>query len=357
MSRKDGARVRVTVVGVGGAGGNAIQRMADSKLPGLDLLAVNTDAQALGRLKKLPAFAIGPATTDGMGSGGDADVGRKAIKESQEQVSQLLEGTDMVFITAGMGGGTGTGAAPVIAEIARTQGALTIGVVTRPFSFEGNLRREVADRGLEQMRQKVDTLITIDNDRLISSLDGKLSLDRAFRQADEVLRHGVEGISEILLVPGLINVDFADVKSVMGHGGSSFMAMGEGKGSTAAADAVDAALSNPLFDAPLLGARGILFNIKAGKELALGEVNEVAGVIRDTSRSQAQVIFGVVQDRRWKDRVSITLVATGVGEEEPEKEEEEPDPTVDEFRYFQPHNPTIKPITNGHSVPASWPAR
>ena len=190
---------------------------------------------------------------------------------------------------------------------------MTVAVVTRPFSYEGSLRSEVADRGIELLAQKVDTLITVDNDRLLSSLEGNTSLDRAFRLADEVLRQGVEGISEILLVPGLINVDFADIKAVMSHGGTSFMAMGEGKGSSAAAEAVGAALSNPLFDAPLEGARGILFNIKGGKDLTLGQVHEVAGVIRDASRSQAQVIFGVVRDTRWKKRVSITLVATGVG--------------------------------------------
>ena len=353
MDGTDTNKVRVTVVGVGGAGGNAVYRMAESKHPGLELLAVNTDVQALGRLKKVPSFAIGPATTNGMGSGGDADVGRKAIRESLEQVALLLEGSDMVFITAGMGGGTGTGAAPAIAEVARKQGALTVAVVTRPFSYEGTLRSQVADRGLQQLAQKVDTLITIENDRLVSSLDGKMSLERAFRYADEVLRQGVEGISEVLLVPGLINVDFADVKAVMGHGGRSFMAMGEGKGASAAADAVGAALSNPLFDSPLEGAKGILLNIKGGKDLTLGQVHEVAGVIKDASRSQAQVIFGVVHDRKWKKRVSITLVATGVKAEQQASEEVVPDVPIEAPRYYQPHNPTIKPVSNGYRVPAS----
>ena len=357
MSRSDNTQVRVKVVGVGGAGGNAVHRMANSRLPGLELLAINTDAQALSRLKKVPVFAIGPSTTGGMGSGGDADVGKKAIRESHEQVAQLLDGTDMVFITAGMGGGTGTGAVPAIAELARRQGALTVAVVTRPFSYEGSLRSEVADRGIELLAQKVDTLITVENDRLLSSLEGNTSLDRAFRLADEVLRQGVEGISEILLVPGLINVDFADIKAVMSHGGPSFMAMGEGKGSSAAAEAVSAALSNPLFDAPLKGASGILLNIKGGKDLTLGQVHEVAGVIRGASRSQAQVIFGVVRDTRWKKRVSITLVATGVGEEQQATEESVVGVPAQASLYFQPHNPTIKPAVNGRGVPASWGAK
>jgi cell division protein FtsZ len=344
--------IRVKVVGVGGAGGNAISRMAATKLQGLEFLAINTDVQALSRIRGVPTLPLGPETTGGMGSGGNANVGRKAVRESQEQVAQVLDGCDMVFITAGMGGGTGTGAAPAIAEMARRQGALTVGIVTRPFAFEGAHRCEVADAGLEQLRHRVDTLITVENDRLLSSLDGKLSLNKAFRIADEVLRQGVQGISELVTVPGLINVDFADVKTMMRSSGRSFMAMGEGKGKSAADAAVQAALSNPLFDAPIEGAKGILLNIKGGKDLSLGEVHEVSAIIKKASGSQADVIFGVTHVPRWKRRVSITLVATGVREELEATEESVPDDPVQATLDYLPHNPTIKPFPNGHGVPA-----
>ena len=348
MNKSAGTTVQVKVVGVGGAGGNAVLRMANSRIRGLELLAINTDVQALSGIKHVPTFAIGPAITGGMGSGGNADVGRKAIRESQDQVSQLLEGSDMVFITAGMGGGTGTGAATVIAEIARKQGALTVAVVTRPFSFEGPHRREVSDRGLKQLSKKVDTLITVENDRLVPALDGKLSLEKAFRLADEVLRQGVLGISEIISVPGLINVDFADVKAIMANGGRSFMAIGEGRGRTAATDAVQAALSNPLFDAPLDGASGILLNIKGGKDLTLRHVNEAAGIVSEASHSQAQVIFGVVQDTKWHKRVHVTLVATGLASEK--ETEVRAAPMVDIGAHSDHRLPTIAAphATNGY---------
>lgn len=322
MGSSNSESVRISVVGVGGAGGNAVHRMVQARPEGLQFLAVNTDIQALRGLKAVNTFAIGPAATGGLGSGGNPEVGKRAMRESQEQVGQLLEGSDMVFVTAGMGGGTGTGAAPIVADIARKQGALTVGVVTRPFSFEGPSRRDVADRGLQQLRQKVDTLITVENDRLLSSLNGDLTLEKAFLLADEVLRQGVEGISDIITLPGLVNVDFADVRSVMAGGGTAFMAMGEGKGKTAAADAVDSALANPLFDAPLEGAGGVLLNVRGGKDLSLGQVQEIAGVVRDASRSRAEVIFGVVQDRRWNKRVSVTLVATGIEDVAPAEDGE-----------------------------------
>ena len=349
-----GSDVKVKVVGVGGAGSNAVLRMAEGKLPGPEFLAINTDVQALGHLTAIPTFAIGTSATGGMGSGGNPDLGRKAIRESYDQVAELLDGADMVFVTAGMGGGTGTGAAAAIAEMARKLGALTVAVVTRPFSFEGNHRREVADRGLHQLEPKVDTLIIVENDRLLSSLGGKLSLDKAFRLADEVLRQGVEGISEIITVPGLINVDFADVKAVMTNGGRSFMALGEGRGKSAAKEAVTAALSNPLFDTPLEGASGILFNIKGGRDLELGQVHEAAAIIKDASRSQANVIFGVMQDPKWKKRVSITLVATGLtsgvasGTEQPEPEKAATTVAAGQFPPM-----STKPSTNGLAASAS----
>ena len=352
MNQTSVPEVKVKVVGVGGAGGNAVSRMAEREIPGVGFLALNTDAQALNRMKNIPSHAIGPVITGGMGSGGNAEVGRKAVKESQERVSGFIEGSDMVFITAGMGGGTGTGAAPVVADLAKKQGALTVAVVTRPFSFEGDRRKQLADRGLQQLAQKVDTLIVVENDRLLSSIDGKLSLEKAFQLADEVLRQGVQGISEIITVSGLVNVDFADVKSVMAGAGPSFMAIGEGKGRSAATAAVQQALSNPLFDAPLEGARGVLFNIKGGKELSIGQVHEVADIIRNASHAQAQVIFGVVHDKKWKKRVGITLVGTGVSSQT--RAEQAPAPGLDQvFLRPQLPRPATASQTNGRVPVAS----
>ena len=350
--------VRVKVVGVGGAGGNAVARMASAGLRGVEYLAVNTDVQALRRVKGMPTYAIGPITTGGMGSGGNPDLGRKAVRENLEHIGELLEGSDMVFVTAGMGGGTGTGAAPIVAETARRKGALTVGVVTRPFSFEGQGRMAVADKGLKQLGQKVDTLITVENDRLLTSLDGEMSLERGFRIADEVLRQGVEGISEIITLPGTINVDFADVKSVMSNRGVSFMALGEGKGRTASTDAVKAALANPLFTAPIEGAQGILFNVRGGRDLSIGQVQEIAGMIEGASKSQAQVVFGVVQDPRWNKRVRVTLVATGI----PSREagvKDVANEAVAELDGLGTENGTQEPLdtqhsygANGHQIPA-----
>ena len=307
--------VKVKVVGVGGAGGNAVSRMVRTGLTQVDTLVLNTDIQALASLRSIPSYAIGPQTVKGMGSGGRPEVGRRAVKESREHIAELLDGSDMVFITAGMGGGTGTGASATVADLARKSGALTVGVVTLPFSFEGAKRREVAEQGIRSLGQKVDTLVVVENDRLLPSLNGKVTLERAFQAADEVLRQGVKGISDIITVPGMINVDFADVRSVMGNGGPAFMAYGEGKGKWAALEAARAALANPLFSSPLEGATGILFNVTGGKDLTLGQVHEVAEIIRKAAKSDANVIFGVVQERQMKKRVGITLVGTGVGSE------------------------------------------
>lgn len=306
------APVRVTVVGTGGAGGNAVARMVEGGVRGARMLALNTDVQALSRLKRAHTFAIGPSTTGGMGSGGKPEIGRKAVKESQSQVAELLDGSDMVFVTCGMGGGTGTGAAPVVADIARRAGALTVGVVTMPFSFEGSDRRAAAVEGIGQLRAKVDTLIAVENDRLLGAVDGEVRLDRAFALADEVLRQGVQGISDLITAPGLINVDFADLRGLMRNGGPSYMALGEGRGRSAADDAARAALSNPLFDAPLDGASGLLLNVTGGEDLTLGQVHETAELVRQASGSDAGVLLGVVQDRGMRRRVRVTLVATGL---------------------------------------------
>ena len=309
--------VSIRVVGVGGGGGNAIRRMADDGIHGVRFLALNTDIQALRGLKQVQTFAIGPKTTGGTGSGGQPEVGRKAMRESQAQVKSLLQGADMVFIAAGMGGGTGTGAASMVADLARKQGALTVGVVTLPFGFEGSRRRTNADQGLARLKQKVDTLIVVENDRLLPALEGRVELETAFRLADEVLRQGVQGISDIVTVGGMINVDFADVKAVMAGGGSAFMAIGHGQGREAAAQAARSALANPLFDAPLEGASGVLLNVTGGPDLTLGQVHEVADIVHEAADSSANVIFGVVQQRRMKGKVSVTLVGTGIdsGEE------------------------------------------
>ena len=343
--------IKVRVVGVGGAGGNAVSRMAKAGLRGVDLLGVNTDVQALRQMKGIHTLAIGPLTTGGLGSGGHPEVGRKAIKESQAQVSLLLEGSDMVFITAGMGGGTGTGAASVVADIARRQGALTVAVVSLPFSFEGPQRRRIATEGHRQLQTKVDAIITVDNNMLFPSLNGDFSLDKAFHMADEVLRQGVQGISDIITVPGLINVDFADVRSVMSNRGPSFMAVGEGKGKRAAIEAAHMALSNPLFGAPLEGASDILFNVSGGNDLTLGQVHEVSDIIRNAGGADSNVIFGVVQSRKLRNRVSITLVAIGLtGEHE---KSQDTGPEVREAALVAPG--LVEPVGprsfNGSSVP------
>ncbi len=308
------AGIRVKVVGVGGAGGNAVSRMVGDGLTQVDSLILNTDVQALAGAGSTPSLAIGPQTVKGMGSGGRPEVGKRAVRESRDDIAAMLDGSDMVFVTAGMGGGTGTGASATVADIARKKGALTVGVVTLPFSFEGSRRREVAEQGLRSLKAKVDTLIVVENDRLLPSLKGNVTLRRAFEAADDVLRQGVRGISDIITVPGMINVDFADVRSVMDNGGAAFMAYGEGKGKWAAIEATRTALANPLFSAPLQGATGILFNVTGGNDLTLGQVHEVAEIIRKAAKSDANVIFGVVQERQMKKRVGITLIGTGIGD-------------------------------------------
>ena len=342
--------VSIRVVGVGGGGGNAIRRMADDGVHGVRFLALNTDIQALRGLKQVQTFAIGPKTTGGVGSGGQPEVGRKAMRESQAQVRSLLQGADMVFIAAGMGGGTGTGAASMVADLARKQGALTVGVVTLPFGFEGSRRRANADQGLARLKQKVDTLIVVENDRLLPALEGRVELEMAFRLADEVLRQGVQGISDIVTVGGMINVDFADVKAVMAGGGSAFMAIGHGQGRGAAAQAARSALANPLFDAPLEGASGVLLNVTGGPDLTLGQVHEVADIVHEAADSSANVIFGVVQQRRMKGKVSVTLVGTGIDSGEEPVIEQAVDVITKKRESLAPASTSF--AKNGHSQAA-----
>ncbi|HHS96724.1 MAG TPA: cell division protein FtsZ [Chloroflexi bacterium] len=306
---------RIRVVGVGGGGSNAVNRMLEEGIAGVEFVAVNTDAQALMLSNAPVRVRIGDKLTRGLGVGGDPELGRKAAEESVDELHQVLEGSDMVFITAGMGGGTGTGAAPVIARIAREMDALTIGVVTRPFSFEGKKRAEVAAAGIEALKEEVDTLIVIPNDRLLEIVEKRVSLQDAFRLADDVLRQGIQGISELITVPGLINLDFADVRAVMSEGGAALMAVGRASGENRAVEAAQQAISSRLLDITIDGARGILFNVTGGPDLTLYEVNEAASIIRETAHPDANMIFGAVIDEEMKDEIRITVIATGFDRE------------------------------------------
>jgi cell division protein FtsZ len=302
---------RIKVLGVGGGGSNAVNRMIEEGLRGVEFIAVNTDAQALMLSDAPSRVRIGDKLTKGLGSGGDPTIGGKAAEESNDDLYEVINGSDMVFITAGMGGGTGTGAAPIIARIARETGALTIGVVTKPFTFEGTKRREVADEGIEALKEHVDTLIAIPNDRLLEIVDRRASIQQAFCVADDVLRQGIQGISELITVPGLINLDFADVRSIMAEGGAALMAIGHGEGEDKAEQAAEQAIASSLLDVTIDGARGILFNVSGGPDLSLFDVNEAAEIIRKTAHPEANIIFGAVIDEAMADKIRITVIATG----------------------------------------------
>ncbi len=302
---------QIKVIGVGGGGSNAVNRMIEEGIQGVEFIAVNTDAQALMLSNAPQRLRIGDKLTKGLGAGGDPEIGRRAAEESAEEIKNLLKGADMVFVTCGLGGGTGTGAAPIIAEISKELGALTIGVVTRPFTFEGSRRRQVAEEGLELLKQAVDTLIAIPNDRLLQIVDKKASIQTAFRVADDVLRQGIQGISELITVPGLINLDFADVRAIMNEGGSALMAIGRAQGEGRAQEAAQQAISSALLDVTIDGARGILFNVTGGNDLSLFEVNEAAEIIRATADPEANIIFGAVIDPEMQDEIRITVIATG----------------------------------------------
>jgi cell division protein FtsZ len=302
---------RIKVVGVGGGGCNAVNRMIEEGLQGVEFVAVNTDAQALMLSKASVRVRIGEKLTRGLGSGGDPDTGRKATEESAEELYSVLKGSDMVFITAGMGGGTGTGGAAIVAQIAKEVGSLTIGVVTRPFTFEGSRRIQSAESGISKLKEQADTLIVIPNDRLLQIVDKRANLQQAFRLADDVLRQGVQGISELITVPGLINLDFADVRTIMSEGGAALMAVGVGKGEDAARVAAEQAISSQLLDITIDGARGILFNVTGGPSLTLYEVNTAAAIIKETAHPDVNLIFGAVIDPNMTDEVRITVIATG----------------------------------------------
>jgi cell division protein FtsZ len=304
---------RIKVVGVGGGGSNAVNRMIRSKLRGVEFIAINTDLQALAKSEAEIKVNIGKKLTRGLGAGGDPTIGREAAEESQQELTELLRGADMVFLTAGMGGGTGTGAAPVIAEVARNNGALTIGVVTKPFTFEGTRRRQLAEEGVARLREKVDSLITIPNQRLLDVTDKKVPFTEALKIADDVLRQGVQGISDLIVMPGLINLDFADVKAVMSGQGASLMGIGFGSGDQRASDAARDAVASPLLETSIDGARGILLNVTGGPDMTLHEVNEAAEIVRASADRDANIIFGTVIDEKMVGEIKITVVATGFG--------------------------------------------
>ena len=302
---------KIKVIGVGGSGGSAVNRMIDSGIKGVEFVAINTDVQALHYNKASKKLHIGKSITRGLGAGMNPELGKQSAEESQNEVRDVLKDTDMVFVTCGLGGGTGTGAAPIVAEIARDLGALTVAVVTKPFAFEGAQRKNIAERGFMELADKVDTIITIPNDKLLQVIDKKTSLLDAFTVVDEVLRQGVQGIAELITVPGLINVDFADVKAVMANAGSALMGIGEASGENKAIEAAKAAVSSPLLEVSIEGARGVLFTIVGGANLTMSEVNEAAKVITASADEDAKIIFGAVINEKMKDEIKITVVATG----------------------------------------------
>lgn len=303
----------IKVIGVGGGGNNAVNRMVDSDLKGVQFLSANTESQVLELSKADVTIQIGEKVTKGLGAGANPQIGEEAAQESREEIIKALEGADMVFVTAGMGGGTGTGAAPIVAECAKEVGALTVGVVTKPFAFEGKRRRAAAEKGIEFLTQKVDTIIVIPNDKLLQVVDKKCSVSDAFSKADEVLRQGIKGISDLIQIPGLINLDFADVKTIMTNQGEALMGIGEGTGENRAADAAKMAINSPLLETSIDGAKGILLNISGSSELGIFEVNEAAQIISDAADPDANIIFGSVIDESLGDKVQVTVVATGFG--------------------------------------------
>jgi cell division protein FtsZ len=322
----------IKVIGVGGGGGNAVNRMIDAGLKGVEFIAVNTDAQALLTSDADVKLDLGRELTRGLGAGSDPEVGRQAAEDHRTEIEEVLKGADMVFITAGKGGGTGTGGAPILAEVAKAQGALTIGVVTRPFTFEGRRRSVQAEQGIQRLKEKVDTLIIIPNDRLLQVSDEKTSMLNAFKMADEVLLQGVQGITDLITTPGLINTDFADVKMIMTNAGSALMGIGYASGDGRAITAARAAISSPLLEASIEGARGILLNISGPSDLGLFEVNEAAEIIAEAAHPDANIIFGAVIDDALGDEVRITVIAAGFDRFEGERRTDAPLGLRDEER-------------------------
>ncbi|MFW6256799.1 MAG: cell division protein FtsZ [Bacillota bacterium] len=328
----------IKVVGVGGGGNNALNRMIEEGLDGVEFIAINTDAQALMSCNAGVTIRIGEKITRGLGAGADPEIGKEAAEENKEEISEVLDGADMVFITAGMGGGTGTGAAPVVAELSKEVGALTVGVVTKPFTVEGTQRMTKAEHGIEILKEKVDTLITIPNDRLLEVAEKQTSLIEAFKIADDVLRQGVQGISDLITITGIINLDFADVKTIMTDAGSALMGIGHAEGDDRATEAAKYAIASPLLEASIDGAKGVLINITGGSDLGIHEANEAARVVQEVSDPDANIILGAVIEEDFENEVKVTVIATGFdsvktssGKTVQKKEEIEEDFDVDDF--------------------------
>ena len=315
ITMKDGTAT-IKVIGVGGAGNNAVNRMLDLGIKNVDFIAVNTDRQALSLSKANSKIQIGEKLTRGLGAGANPDIGAQAAEESRAEVAEALKGADMVFVTAGMGGGTGTGAAPIVAQTAKEMGILTIGVVTKPFTFEGKKRLFQADRGIDNLKGKVDTLVVIPNDKLLQVIDRKTSIVEAFRMADDVLRQGVQGISDLIAVPGLINLDFADVKTIMLNQGMAHMGIGRASGENRAEDAAKQAIQSPLLETSIEGARGVIINITGGSDIGLHEANTAAELVQRSADPEANIIFGTVTDDSMGDEIQITVIATGFEKED-----------------------------------------
>ena len=334
----------IKVVGVGGGGSNAVNRMITAGLRGVEFIAINTDAQALAMSNADKKIHVGSKLTKGLGAGGDPEIGRQAAEESKEDLFEILDGADMVFITAGMGGGTGTGGSPIVAEVARELGALTIGVVTKPFSFEGRRRAQAADEGARTIKQKVNTLITIPNDRLLQIIDRAATVVEAFRVADDVLRQGVQGIADLITVPGLINLDFADVRTIMHEAGSALIGIGVAGGEDRGIRAAQAAISSPLLETSMQGARGVLINVTGGLDMGLLEVSEAAQIIKEAADPDANIIFGAVVDDKVDGELRITVIATGfdAGRKPADKLSETPDAIED----------GVKALINDLDIPA-----
>jgi cell division protein FtsZ len=330
------AFARIKVIGVGGGGSNAVNRMIDEGIQGVEFITVNTDAQALMLTKAGTRVRLGDKLTRGLGAGGNPEVGRKSAEESADELYNVLKGSDMVFVTAGMGGGTGTGAAPIVAQIAKESGALTIGVVTRPFTFEGMRRMQAAEVGINQLKEHTDTLVAIPNDRLLQIADKRASLQDAFRLADDVLHQGIQGISELITVPGLINLDFADVRAIMSEGGAALMAVGKGTGDDRAKKAAEDAISSKLLDITIDGARGVLFNVTGGPNMTLFEVNQAAAIIRETAHPDVNMIFGAVIDPNMGDDIRITVIATGFERNSMPRRALEKQPRTDSAKRNEP---------------------
>lgn len=311
ITNKVGQLVEIKVIGIGGGGGNAVNRMIEAKLQGVKYISANTDAQVLAFSNAEHKIQIGSSITKGLGSGSNPDIGRRAVEEDKDKISKALEGADMVFITAGMGGGTGTGGAPLVAQIAKDLGALTVGVVTKPFYFEGHRRMRIAEEGIKLLKENVDTLIVIPNDRLLQIVDENTPLLEAFKVSDEVLLHGIQGITDIVVEPGLINVDFADVKMIIEKAGSAIMGIGRASGENRAIKAAERAINSPILETNIEGAKGILFNVSGSSNLTLHEVNKAAEIIAKAANPDANIIFGAVINSELNDEIKITVIAAG----------------------------------------------